>query len=209
MKFQYDSRLTYFILSLSWRSLYLDLEEFSCDKTFNKKRLETFIRAEDIMRNYLMGKRKTIENIENHIFFCDRIIEIDNAQQRIENPNTTIHRNITSYSGYNGNTLFTISNLMGIIIVTLYSKGMKESWINTKINKDSGVIEAKNQEVKSDVFQEVLYWSEHLKEAKKKISTKQKKNIEKNILENHKNIKKYPIYQDILDDVNCQVNLRE
>ena len=34
--FNYDENLTYFIISLSWRSLCLDLEEFVSDPTFNK-----------------------------------------------------------------------------------------------------------------------------------------------------------------------------
>ena len=72
-QFSYDENLTYFIISLSWRSLYLDLEEFSCDSTFNREVLMIMLRAENIMRDYLLGKRQDISDIQNHIFFFDRI----------------------------------------------------------------------------------------------------------------------------------------
>lgn len=71
--FNYDENLTYFIISLSWRSLYLDLAEFSCDKEFNKDILMILFRAEQTMRDYLLGKRQDIDTIENHFFFLDRI----------------------------------------------------------------------------------------------------------------------------------------
>lgn len=68
-EFSYDENLTYFIVSLSWRSLYLDLEEYSCDSTFDKEILLTMLRAESIMRDYLLGKRQDVSDIQNHIFF--------------------------------------------------------------------------------------------------------------------------------------------
>ncbi|WP_196602305.1 hypothetical protein, partial [Pectinatus frisingensis] len=36
IEFDYDENLTRFIVSLSWRSLYLDLDEFSADPDFNQ-----------------------------------------------------------------------------------------------------------------------------------------------------------------------------
>lgn len=56
-RFEYDDNLTYFITSLSWRSLYLDLEEYSCDKEFNQDILMLMFRAEQNMREYLLGKK--------------------------------------------------------------------------------------------------------------------------------------------------------
>ena len=72
-EFSYDENLTCFIVSLSWRSLYLDLEEYSCDATFDKEILLTMLRAENIMRDYLLGKRQDVSDIQNHMFFFDRI----------------------------------------------------------------------------------------------------------------------------------------
>lgn len=77
-EFSYDENLTYFIVSLSWRSLYLDLEEYSCDSTFDKEILLTMLRAESIMRDYLLGKRQDVSDIQNHMFFFDRIESASN-----------------------------------------------------------------------------------------------------------------------------------
>lgn len=67
-EFSYDENLTYFIVSLSWRSLYLDLEEYFCDATFDKEILLIMLRAENIMRDYLLGKRQDVSDIQNHMF---------------------------------------------------------------------------------------------------------------------------------------------
>ena len=107
--FNYDKNLTYFIISLSWKSLYRDLEEFSCDKEFSKEILMILFRAEQTMRDYLLGKRKDIDTIENHILFFDRIKyaqDLDASQH----PSIVMHRSTSSYTVYNGKTSFTISN---------------------------------------------------------------------------------------------------
>ena len=130
-QFSYDENLTYFIISLSWRSLYLDLEEFSCDPTFNREVLMIMLRAENIMRDYLLGKRQDISDVQNHIFFFDRIETASNYDFD-KKPSVAMHRSITSYSAYNGKTSFTISNLMGIMIVTFYSMDPEEEWIKTQ-----------------------------------------------------------------------------
>lgn len=141
-EFSYDESLTYFIVSLSWRSLYLDLEEYSCDSTFDKEILLTMLRAESIMRDYLLGKRQDVSDIQNHIFFFDRIESASNYDFE-KNPSVAMHRSITSYSAYNGDTSFTISNLLGIMIVTFYSMTEQEEWTNTQILNGSGTIAAR------------------------------------------------------------------
>lgn len=198
--FDYDKNLTYFIISLSWRSLYLDLAEYSCDKEFNKDILMILFRAERTMRDYLLGKRQDIDTIENHIFFFDRIkaaSNLDDSQQ----PSIAIHRSISSYTVYYGRTSFTISNLMGILIVTFYSMDTNEYWNNTKIEVENGIIEAKNQEMVSVVGQEIQHWMNQAKEAQKNISEAQKKKIQEKMQTLGDNIKNYPVFQDWMDDV--------
>ncbi len=172
-QFSYDENLTYFIISLSWRSLYLDLEEFSCDPTFNREALMIMLRAENIMRDYLLGKRQDISDIQNHIFFFDRIETASNYDFD-KNPSVAMHRSITSYSAYNGKTSFTISNLMGIMIVTFYSMDAEEEWINTQIMNGSGTIVARNQGIKSVVGQEIKHWMDVAENAKNNLSDNQK-----------------------------------
>ena len=197
--FNYDKNLTYFIISLSWKSLYRDLEEFSCDKEFSKEILMILFRAEQTMRDYLLGKRKDIDTIENHILFFDRIKyaqDLDASQH----PSIVMHRSTSSYTVYNGKTSFTISNLMGILIVTFFSMDTNECWSNTKIEIETGTIEAKNQKIVSVVGQEIQHWMNQTKEAQKNISETQQKKILEKIQALGDDIKNYPIFQDWMDD---------
>lgn len=197
--FEYDENLTYFIISLSWRSLYLDLEEYTCDPTFNKEILMTMLRAENIMRDYLLGKRQDISDIQNHIFFFDRI-ESATDYDFDKNPSVAMHRSITSYSAYNGQTSFTVSNLLGIMIVTFYSMAKEEEWINTRIVNGRGAITAKNQEIKSVVGQEIQHWMDASENVKNNLSESQRDKILERMEKLGEGIKEYPIFQDFFDD---------
>lgn len=96
--FVYDENLTYFIISLGWRSLYLDLEEYSCDPTFNKEILMIMLRAESIMRDYLLGKRQDVSDIQNHMFFFDRIESASNYDFG-KNPSVAMHSVVVKLDG--------------------------------------------------------------------------------------------------------------
>lgn len=193
-RFEYNENLTYFIISLSWRSLYLDLEEFSRDKKISQDNLLNLYRSEEIMREYLLGKRNNLENIQNHMFFFDMIQSGDNINWDM-NPSEAMRRNICSYSII-GNSSFTVSNLMGILIVTFYSMDTNEKWINTKIEPLGGIIEAQEQKIKSEVGSEIIYWMEEAEKAKSLLSDKQKEKIEDRIKKSGVNIKEYPFYQN-------------
>ncbi len=197
--FEYNENLSYFIVSLSWRSLYLDLKEYSCDPAFDKEILMTMLRAEDTMRDYLLGKRQDILGIQNHMFFFDRIKSI-NKYDFDKNPSIAMHRSITSYSAYNGKTLFTVSNLMGILIVTFYSMDEKEKWENTQIMNGSGTIIAQNQKIESVVGNEIQHWMNVAEDAKNNLSENQRNKIINKMESLGEKIKDYPIYQDLLDD---------
>lgn len=197
--FDYDENLTYFIISLSWRSLYLDLEEYACDPEFNQDILMILFRAEQTMRDYLLGKRQDIDTIENHIFFFDRIQSVQNLDAS-QHPSIAMHRSISSYTAYNGKTSFTVSNLMGILVVTFYSMDTNEHWSSTKIEVGNGTIEAKNQEMVSVVGQEIQHWMNQAEEAQKNLSEIQRKKIQERMQALGDDIKKYPIFQDWMDD---------
>lgn len=197
--FNYDDNLTYFIISLSWRSLYLDLEEFVTDKNFDKEILLILLRAEQIMREYLLGKRQDIELIQNHIFFLDRIKSAKNIDVS-QHPSVAMHRSISSYTAYNGKTSFTVSNLLGILVVTFYSMDINEEWVNTRISAENGIIEARNQKMASVVGQEIQHWMKQSEEAMESLSENQKQKINTKFVEVGDDIKKFPIYQDWLDE---------
>ena len=139
------------------------------------------------------------------MFFFDRIESACNYDFG-KNPSVAMHRSITSYSAYNGETAFTISNLMGIMIVTFYSMSDEEEWTNTQVINGRGTIAAKNQGIKSVVGQEIQYWMDIFESAKNNLSDNQKNKILEKMKALGEGIKDYAIYQDFLDDETLKRN---
>lgn len=202
IKFDYNEHLHYFISSLSWRSLYLDIINFVKGDEISIDALECLIKSERILNDYLNKRRRDIEDIVHHIFFFDIIKEVggQKAADFLKNPHVTVNRSVTSYTHCNGNTYFTISNLMGIIIVTFYKKSNWESWINTKVENGAGNICAENQKMESVVSNEFLHWMNLAEEQMCNLSEVQKEKIMQKIIQVGENIKKYNIYQDMQND---------
>lgn len=203
-KFDYDKRLFYFLTSLSWRSLYLDIVDFVKEKNLKIDVLEKMIQSEKIMRDFLLSGRDNIGNIEHHIFFFDRIMNVEAVDDNLlksGRPHTTIHRSLTSYSGYSDNTIYTISNLMGIVIVTLYSRDDNEVWERTRVFNESQTIVAANQIVKSRLGNEFTFWIEQSEQASSVISEEEQQKILKRITDVGNKIVEYDVYQDMVDDI--------
>lgn len=210
--FDYDERLHYFLISLSWRSLYLDIMDLVQNGGCQLDTLNHLIKSEAIMKDYLLEKRSDVDYIENHIFFFDTIKSVSGELGENINelqPHISIHRGITSYTVWyeEPGTFFTFTNMMGIIVITFYMKNEAEKWINTKIKNGRGNIKAKNQTVKSVVSYEIQYLMEMLEKAKKNLDIKQIEKIEKKFLSVGDKIKDYDIFKDILDDRNIRNNL--
>ncbi len=201
--FCYDERLTYFIVSVSWRTLYIDLEKYSQDPLFDRDVLMTLFRAEQTMRDYLLGKRNDLEGIQNHLFFMDRIQSVSGVDPSLF-PNVILHRSITSGSNYFGKTLYTVSNLMGILIVTFYSMDSSEIWVNTKVELGNGIIKAEGQQMTSVIGNEIQFWMEQGATAQEALSDKQRKKIEEKLYALGDDILKYPIFQDLFDDFDLE-----
>lgn len=201
--FSYDERLTYFIVSVSWRTLYGDLEKFAQDPFFDKDRLLTLFRAEQIMRDYLLGRRNELEGIQNHVLFLDRVQFVHGLEASM-NPNIVMHRTISSYSVCDGKTLFTLSNLMGILIITFYAMDSNEVWVNTKVELGNGILKAENQRMESVVGNEIQHWMEEGAAAQQKLSEKQRQKIEERMRALGDDILNYPIIQDLLDDLELE-----
>ncbi len=209
VNFDYDEHLHYFISSLSWRSLYLDIINFVTGDEITIDALECLIKSESVLKSYLRRKRNDIENIEHHIFFFDRIKNVtgQNADEFLRQPHVTVNRSVTSYTHCCGNTYFTISNLMGIVLVTFYHKSEKEQWINTRIKNGIGNIRAENQRMTSVVGNEFSYWMSLAEEQMNNMSDLQKKKIMQKIKAVGEDIKKYDIYKDMQSDIEIMEKL--
>lgn len=207
-EFEYDENLYYFLTSLSWRSLYLDIMDYIENQRGNIDILQCLIDSEVSMRNFLLNKSYDIGKFEHHILFFDRIETINGSYSKeisMLSPHVTIHRGIASYTVWNEKkgTYFTFTNMMGIIVVTFYKKSSEEKWENTNIVHGKGIISAKNQKVNSIVMNELKELMEEHEKAKERISEKQVEKI-KTKLENCENVEEYKIYKDIIYDKNIK-----
>ena len=183
--FDYDENLAYFITSVNWRSLYLDILDFVENSVVGIDALECLIESEKIMNEFLRGKRNDLGKIENHIFFFDDIKElfVDASNFADLKPHATFHRGIGSYTFCyeDEKTYGTLTNMMGVILVTLYHKGQREVWNNTEILNGVGRIEAKDQQIQSVFGNELIHIMETAKKASEAMSVAQQKKAEDRI----------------------------
>ncbi|WP_349925418.1 hypothetical protein ABNP43_03500 [Bacillus altitudinis] len=203
IKFDYDSKLFYFLTSLSWRSLYLDLIDFTENHVVGIDALECLISCEKIMKDYLLNNRNNIETIEHHLFFFDEIREIRGNTEMAElRPHVTFHRGITSYTFCfeDDGTYGTITNMMGIVLITLYKKGSREKWEGTEVLNGIGSIEAKDQKIISVVGNEFINILKTAQVASNSISEKQMGKIVENLKNKVDKIKVYPVFRDWQSD---------
>lgn len=206
--FDYDENLAYFITSVNWRSHYLDILDFVENSVVGIDALECLIESEKIMNEFLRGKRNDLGKIENHIFFFDDIKElfVDASNFADLKPHATFHRGIGSYTFCyeDEKTYGTLTNMMGVILVTLYHKGQREVWNNTEILNGVGRIEAKDQQIQSVFGNELIHIMETAKKASEAMSVAQQKKAEDRIKAAGEDVKNYSVFQDWMNDMDLK-----
>lgn len=205
-RFAYDERLFYFIISVSWRSLYLDLLDFVENHVVGIEALECLIDSEKTMREYLLHNRNDTGSIENHIFFFDDVAGITGSVEGVNiadlRPNTTFHRGISSYTFCyeHEKTYGTITNMLGIILLTFYHLGVEEKWENTAITNGVGFIEAKDQRIQSVVGNEFTHIMITAQRAADNMSQVQRDKIVERLKKAGDDVKASAVYQDWMND---------
>ena len=206
--FDYDENLAYFITSVNWRSLYLDILDFVENSVVGIDALECLIESEKIMNEFLREKRNDLGKIENHIFFFDDIKELSVGASNFADlkPHATFHRGIGSYTFCyeDEKTYGTLTNMMGVILVTLYHKGQREVWNNTEILNGVGRIEAKDQQIQSVFGNELIHIMETAKKASEAMSVAQQKKAEDRIKAAGEEVKNYSVFQDWMNDMDLK-----
>ncbi|GFN34168.1 hypothetical protein PCURB6_44280 [Paenibacillus curdlanolyticus] len=154
--------------------MYLDILDFVRDGDIPVHALEKLIYAERTLKEYLLGKRNDIGDIENHIFFFDTI-ERTTDEIVSHNPHVFFRTSSFGYTfityGY-GEGYYVYSNLAGILICTIIKKSDEDKWENTLIHLNQGTMKTP-QYVKSPLMGEAM---EYMKEysSKQEMSEKQK-----------------------------------
>lgn len=194
-QFQYNEWLQKFVISVSWRSLYLDLIDFVRNQIGSIDSITNLVECERIMRDYLLDIRSDVGRIENHIFFFD---DIDNASKEFTklNPHMNILRSATSYTTIIESTQahYTFTNLSGILLFTLYGRKIDEVWENTQV-LCSGTISAQAQIVRSHCPDELLQALEEANRIRSSISEKQQEKIDHRYQAVTGDASRYPIFE--------------
>jgi hypothetical protein len=203
-EFQYEEWLNLFISSVNWRNLYLDILAFKENKSISKERLDILIKSEEILRDYLLGKRNDISDIENHIFFFDDIKSTSDDKIVNDEPHSFFRHSSFGYTlicnDYNG--YYVISNISGILICTILKKATIEEWENTYVKIDSGIFKVQNQKIKSPVMGDIMEYMHESRSAQKKISKEQSDKIVNAIKKDPKKFINSEIYKNRLLDKN-------
>lgn len=210
--FNYDEKLFYLLTSISWRSLYQDLLDFVPNNVVGIDALECLIESEKIMRDFLLNKRTDIGTIENHIVFFNQVIGLSGSERGISTtearPNETMHRSISSYTSCDevGKTYFTITNMMGLVLITYYKMGLHEKHVNTKVINGVGTIAAKNQQIQSSACGEFSYMMKSAIQASGMMSETQKQKALERMQKVGEDIINSAAYKDWVNDRNINKN---
>lgn len=135
--------LNKFITSVNWRVLYTNLESQPTEqnpmKKFTAEEIEIFSSVSEIMRAYLLNELNSLYYFENHIIFYNENLV---ANQVFENPHATIFGSIYGKPLVfeKENSMYILTNLSGILIVTMIKAHPKEVWINTQVQNGSGIL---------------------------------------------------------------------
>lgn len=178
--FQYSDWLAKFIVSVNWRTLYLDLQGFKKEKNISEENIKILEESEKILREYILGQRKDIGDMEVNMFFFN---DIENAPQDIvvDSPHESFYHSLFDYTNViktdYGTGIGVIANLSGILIYTVIKKISIENSENTNVSVDCGEFKINNQVTNNPVISDAFAYMKESREAQKNISDIQMKKI--------------------------------
>lgn len=193
--FIYDKWMNYFIYSISWRILYLDIRDFDKDNDLKQGQLDYLKKCEKTLRRFLLKETNSL-NFENHIVFFDDIKEasVEIAQ---ESPHTFFKHSTFGYTLISHDDgFYVMSNLSGIILITILKKSSLEEWSNTLVLNNKNTFTTKNQIIKSPSFGALFNYMRECNRSEGKLSDKQQVQILERVKRNKGKLQ----YSEFLDD---------
>jgi len=155
--FSYGSWLAYFISSVNWRTLHLDNIGFHSKKEWPGNVLRILDEAEELLADFLLGKRPDIGDMENHILPMPKITGASPELDHIE-PNFLFRASAFDYTfivpGLDG--FYVFANLAGVLIFTVIRKGKNDVWENTFVQPSDGFIKQPPVQHKSPLMANIM-----------------------------------------------------
>lgn len=176
--FNYGDWMQYFLTSLAWRALTLDLPGIAEDATVPNRVVETLQQTVDKAAEYLLGATHLASLFKNHLIVFTKADSCSPDMAAL-GPNVMFRRSAFGYTLFNkaSGHAAVVHNLAGMICVLIIKGNPQDKWEGTKIAYGGGDIKPPHN-VSSWIIGDVL---EMLMEAKKsqaeKLSERQQEKI--------------------------------
>jgi hypothetical protein len=176
--FDYGDWLHYFMTSVAWRTLIMDLADSSTVSRMPVPVLHELEENATIMQRYLLGENSLANSVRNHAYLFSGEGDCT-PELAAAGPHFMIRRSVGGYTIWTEDGFSAVmNNLAGFWCVTLIRENPRDSWRNTIINPIGGRIQPP-QKVTSWIahafFQDIIEFSKK----HEKMSDKQRSVIEK------------------------------
>lgn len=205
--FEYKEWLSKFIVSVNWRTLYLDLIEYVNGQNIGIDVLEKYIECEQILREFLLDERKDIEKMDINMFIFN---DIKSASQEIIdcNPYSFFYGGFFDYTvaiPSNGEECIgIIANLSGLIIYTTLYSSQKYKSTNTNVELHGGNFKVSNQSSENPILGNVFQYMIESRKEQEELSEEELKKIIKSIERNPDKFIKSESYKNLKKDDNLK-----
>lgn len=155
-QFIYGPWLHFFMTSIAWRTLLLDLPGLQDDALNSRRAIAELAEAAETMRNYLLGASNLAGALRNHAVAWTKCHEAS-GPLAVAGPNVMIRRSVFGYTvldrthGYSG----ILHNLAGFMCFLIVKGRPSDVWSGTKVNPSGGEIK-QPQRVRSWLMEELL-----------------------------------------------------
>lgn len=176
--FDYGEWMQYFLTSLAWRTLVLDLPGIAQDASVAKVVVDNLRQTEEKAREYLLGANQFAPLFRHHLIVFTKADSCSPDMAAL-GPNVMFRRSAFGYTlldkvrGYAA----IVHNLAGLICVLIIKGNPQDKWEGTKISASTGTMKSPHN-VHSWIMGDVL---EMLQDAKKsqadKLSDRQQDKI--------------------------------
>jgi hypothetical protein len=156
--FSYGPWLHYFMTSLAWRTLILDLPGLTADDKNPRVTIKRLADAAETMRLYLMGANNLASSLNNHAIVCTRC-HAASARLAAIGPNVAMRRSVGGYTvldRQNGYSAI-LHNIAGFQCFLIVKGSPRDVWNGTKVDPLGGDIR-QPQRVSSWLVYELLEW---------------------------------------------------
>lgn len=178
-EFAYGPWLHYFMTSLAWRTLILDLPGLEADAANPPAVVGELVTAAETMRRYLLGATNLAVLLRNHAVAWTKAHSACAALAAV-GPNVMLRRSVFGYTllhrlhGYAG----ILHNLAGFMCFLIVKGDLRNTWSGTKVNPLGGQIK-QPQRVSSWLMGELLTRIAESAKAHAAMSNTQRRKIEK------------------------------